>query len=184
MKLIMLDIDGVLNHEEGYINKECIFHSDRQYQGFAPEIKRLLNLLIEKTGAKLVISSTWRSDGIERLKQIFEWEGIIGEIVGVTPHFSIKGYGSEPRGCEIECYLEEQGFWHINWCKDEQRKYMDKSGIDNYIILDDDSDMLYNQRNHFIHVLPSPRNKSGFNEFYYERALAVLLGDVVGLNYE
>ena len=48
---------------------------------------------------------------------------------------------------------------------------MKESNIRNYIIIDDDSDMLYKQRNHFIHVLPSPRNKEGFNKAYYELAL-------------
>lgn len=41
---------------------------------------------------------------------------------------------------------------------------MEKSGVDNYIIIDDDADMLYGQKNHFVHVLPSPRNKDGFRE--------------------
>jgi hypothetical protein len=56
--------------------------------------------------------------------------------------------------------------------------------VDNYIIIDDDSDMLYNQRNHFVHVLPSPRNKLGFNEKYYAQALDKLSKDVIALNYE
>jgi len=60
---------------------------------------------------------------------------------------------------------------------------MEKSGIENYIIIDDDSDMLYSQRNHFVHVLPSPRNKSGFNEEYLEKATLKLEKSVIDLNY-
>ena len=60
---------------------------------------------------------------------------------------------------------------------------MDKSGIENYIIIDDDSDMLYNQRNHFVHVLPSPRNRDGFNETYYRQALEKLGKTIIELNY-
>lgn len=40
--------------------------------------------------------------------------------------------------------------------------------------IDDDSDMLYRQKNHFVHVLPSPRNKDGFNQHYYEIAKSML----------
>jgi hypothetical protein len=32
-------------------------------------------------------------------------------------------------------------------------------------------------------VLPSPRNKRGFNEKYYAEALEKLSKDVIGLNY-
>ncbi len=179
----MLDIDGVLNHQDAYKNKQCSFDFNHKYQKFSPDSRDLLNKLIQKTGAKLVISSTWRSDGIDRLREIFKLEGIEGEIVGVTPHYSIPTYGSAPRGCEIESYLKSRGFWHINWSKEEQQKFMDKSGIENYVILDDDSDMLYGQRNHFVNVLPAPRNTSGFNEFYYNQALKILSSNIIDLNY-
>jgi hypothetical protein len=108
-----------------------------------------------------------------------------GEIIGITPSFrgDIEGY-TIPRGCEIEYHLEKElGFHHINWDKDTQQEYMDKSNVDNYIIIDDDGDMLYSQRNHFVHVLPSPRNKEGFNEKYFEEALKKLSKTVIDLNY-
>jgi hypothetical protein len=43
--------------------------------------------------------------------------------------------------------------------------------------------MLYGQRHHFVHVLPSPRNKDGFNQFYYETALQKLSRTIIDLNY-
>jgi hypothetical protein len=88
-----------------------------------------------------------------------------------------------PRGMEIKFYLEEMGFTHINWSEDKQQKRMDESGVENYIIIDDDSDMLYNQRHHFVHVLPSPRNYDGFNQHYYEIAKAMLDKSCIELNY-
>jgi hypothetical protein len=182
-KLIYLDIDGVLNHQDGYKSGDCSFNYEKKYQRFSKESKEYLNRLIINTGAKLVISSTWRSDGIDRLREIFKLEGVDGEIIGVTPHFSINGYGSAPRGVEIEADLKSRGFWHINWSEEEQMKYMVKSNIVNYVILDDDSDMLYGQRNHFVNVLPAPRNTSGFNKEYYNKALDILLSDVIRLNY-
>jgi hypothetical protein len=75
------------------------------------------------------------------------------------------------------------GFAHINWSEKEQQKRMDKSGVENYIIIDDDSDMLYNQRHHFVHVLPSPRNYDGFNPHYYEKAKTMLDKSCIELNY-
>jgi phosphoribosyl-dephospho-CoA transferase len=75
------------------------------------------------------------------------------------------------------------GFTHINWSEDKQQKRMDESGVENYIIIDDDSDMLYNQRHHFVHVLPSPRNYDGFNQHYYKIAKAMLDKSCIELNY-
>jgi len=191
MKIIFLDIDGVLNCEEAYRSGACeytewIWEDGRKdhYQRFCSWSKDLLNKLIDETGAKIVISSTWRHSGIEFMRKVWEMEEMSGEIIGITPSMRTEGIHI-PRGMEIEYYLKEDlKFSHINWDKESQRDYMKESGVDNYIIIDDDSDMLYKQRNHFVHVLPSPRNKLGFNEKYYAQALDKLSKDVIDLNYE
>jgi len=191
MKIIFLDIDGVMNCENAYRSGECRYvewtnhRGDKDHhQAFCSWSKELLNKLIDETNAKIVISSTWRSSGIEFMKSVWELEGMHGKIIGLTPNFrgEVNGY-TIPRGCEIDKWLGDNGFSHINWDKDTQQEYIDKTGIENYIIIDDDSDMLYGQRNHFVHVLPSPRNKDGFNQHYYEIAKAMLEKTVIELNY-
>jgi hypothetical protein len=194
MKIIFLDIDGVLNFENAYRAGLCEYielvsndGSFKHYQQFASSAKYLLNKLIEETGAKIVISSTWRIDGLDRMRQIWNNEGMSGEIIGITPRFRIgdgENNYSAPRGSEIKQWLSSHEFEHCFWCRIEQQRYIVKSGIENYIIIDDDSDMNYSQRNHFVHVLPSPRNKDGFNEFYYNQALDKLSKTVIELNYE
>ena len=190
MKIIFLDIDGVLNCESAYRNGECqyqewIWEDGRKdhYQRFCVRSKELLNKLIDETGAKIVISSTWRHSGIEFMKKVWEMEEMSGEIIGITPSLRTKGLRI-PRGMEIAYQLNNDLlFQHINWDKVIQQEYVDKSGVENYIIIDDDSDMLYNQRNHFVHVLPSPRNKDGFNQHYYKIAKSMLEKTVIELNY-
>lgn len=190
MKVIFLDIDGVLNCENAYRSGECqyqewIWEDGRKdhYQRFCSWSKELLNKLILQTGSKIVISSTWRHSGIHFMRKVWELEQMEGEIIGITPSMRAKGFDI-PRGMEIKYYLENDlNFRNINWCRDTQKEYMVKSGIDNYIIIDDDSDMLYGQRNHFVHVLPSPRNKDGFNENYFNEALEKLNKTVIELNY-
>ena len=190
MRIIFLDIDGVLNCESAYLNGECqyqewIWEDGRKdhYQRFCVRSKELLNKLIDETGAKIVISSTWRHSGIEFMRKVWEMEEMSGEIIGITPSLRTKGLHI-PRGIEIQYYLENDlKFHHINWDLIIQQEYMDRSGVENYIIIDDDSDMLYNQRNHFVHVLPSPRNKDGFNQHYYEIAKLMLEKTVIELNY-
>ena len=191
MKIIFLDIDGVLNCESAYRNGECqyqewIWEDGRKdhHQRFCVRSKELLNKLIDETGAKIVISSTWRHGGIEFIKKVWEMEEMSGEIIGITPSLRTKGLHI-PRGMEIEYYLNNDLlFQHINWDEVIQQQYIETSGVENYIIIDDDSDMLYNQRNHFVHVLPSPRNKDGFNQHYYEIAKSMLEKNVIELNYD
>jgi hypothetical protein len=192
MKIIFLDIDGVLNCENGFKDGFCNYRtmnvgSDEKdhYQQFYPPSKKLINKLIEETNAKIVISSIWRHSGIEFMKRVWESEKMSGEIIDVTP--SLRNSNIKytiPRGCEIDFWLDNTGFHRINWSKEEQLKYVEKSGVDNYIIIDDDSDMLYKQKEHFVHVLPSPRNKEGFNEEYYNKALNILNKNIVDLYYE
>jgi hypothetical protein len=192
MKIIFLDIDGVLNCEKAYRSGECNYvkwnwenGTEDHHQSFCSWSKELLNKLIDETDAKIVISSTWRSSGVEFMKKVWELEGMHGEIIGITPSFrgDINGY-TIPRGCEIDYYLKHDlEFSHINWDKSVQQEYIERTGVENYIIIDDDSDMLYGQRNHFVHVLPSPRNKEGFNQKYYKEALAKLTKSVIDLNY-
>ena len=139
--------------------------------------------MIDETDAKIVISSTWRHSGIEFMRKVWEMEEMSGEIIGITPSLRTKGLDI-PRGLEIAYFLNNDlQFNHINWDEVIQQEYMDKSGVENYIIIDDDSDMLYNQRKHFVHVLPSPRNKDGFNQHYYEIAKSMLEKTVIELNY-
>jgi len=191
MKILFLDIDGVLNCERAYKLGHCKYvewewpdGTKDHHQSFAPWCKEYLNELIDLTGAKIVISSTWRHSGIDFMRKVWEIEGMKGEIIGTTPHIrGFEGY-TIPRGCEIDYYLKKElKFSHINWDRDIQKEYMEKSGIENYIIIDDDSDMLYGQRNHFVHVLPSPRNTDGFNQEYFTKALRMLTQTVVDLNY-
>ena len=190
MKIIFLDIDGVLNCESAYRNGECQYQEwtwedgrKDHYQRFCVRSKELLNKLIDETGAKIVISSTWRHSGIEFMRKVWEMEEMSGEIIGITPSLRTKGL-DVPRGLEIAYFLNNDlQFNHINWDEVIQQEYMDKSGVENYIIIDDDSDMLYNQRKHFVHVLPSPRNKDGFNQHYYEIAKSMLEKTVIELNY-
>lgn len=201
---IFLDIDGVLNHNKFYQERATSKKELRKAVIKAEQTKEnkleyyksnidctgsllLINKLVEETNSIVICSSSWRSDGIEKLNEIFEYCGATFKFTDVTPHLNYKyddKYHSCPRGTEIEWYLRHMlNFSHINWSKEKQQEQMIKSNVKNYIIIDDDSDMLYTQRNHFIHVLPSPRNNSGFNPAYYETALNTLSKDILTLNY-
>lgn len=181
-RIIFLDIDGVLNHQQFYesidwAKRKSIY--DDFGEGFCPISSKILNRIIDETKAKIVISSSWRHDGLQRMQEMWVARKMSGEVIDITP-FSETRF----RGLEIQEWLEKKrNFQHINWCQDEQMKRMVSGNIANYIIIDDDSDMTYTQRNHFIHVLPSPRNYSGFNYNYGIQALKKMKSDIITLNY-
>jgi hypothetical protein len=97
----------------------------------------------------------------------------------VTPILSYDKYkgdliGSVERGGEIKYFLEKEGFRKIFFGEEDEKKYKESSKIHNYIILDDDTDMLYDQRNHFIHVPQPPYHYDGFNEKFYKLSLKII----------
>lgn len=147
MKVIFLDIDGVLNNEvyskQKYDEWEKLGRPQRKRfdensDNFDPRCMELLNELITSTGAEVVISSAWRSGHTkEELQVLFEQYGFKHKILDYTPRM---GHAATVRGNEIKWWIHENkeligpDYW---------RWY-------DYVILDDDSDMLLEQRNNFL----------------------------------
>ena len=124
MKIIFLDVDGVLN---------CRFTKEEimGYTFVSPMKIELLKQLVEKTGAKIVLSSTWRQG----------WEDInIGKVDSIDAKcfialknelekydISMFDYtpflDDEERGNEIDMWLKEN-----EKCEEE---------IESFVILDD-----------------------------------------------
>jgi histidinol phosphatase-like enzyme len=76
IKVIFLDLDGVLNvYCEDRDEFGCTFHSN-----FVDNLKRI----IEKTGAKIVISSSWRKDGLKFMLDLWKFRNLPGEIIDLT----------------------------------------------------------------------------------------------------
>lgn len=135
-KFIFLDIDGVMNSNLFYSERT----QDKRYEEWIkdysqhiawnacnidPRAVERLNRLTDATGAKIVVSSTWRSDS--NLQEVFNLVGIKEPIHDITPYMR-----SRHRGSEIQEWLDKQ-----------TEPYR-------YIILDDDSDVLDCQLPYFI----------------------------------
>lgn len=161
--ILFLDIDGVLNsgdnmislHTNNLIDKS-IKTRDEFGHLFDDRCIRHLNWIIHETNCKLVISSTWRKDGLKKMKKLWEYRNLPGEVVGITPshvdQYIINMYGiieeKADRGFEIQQWLEEN-----TWNK--------------YSIVDDDSDMLNHQMGQFVKV----DNKIGLDYFAAQKII-------------
>jgi hypothetical protein len=185
MKIIFLDIDGVLNHELWYRRRHEELYSEsilmqHPYDNFDPLCIEQLNRIVDQTGAKAVVSSTWRhGKTVQELHALLTFVGFKGEVISKTPDFHARGNTIDgdpiaydvPRGCEIDWWLDNEGkFQRINWSPEIQEEYIEKALVKNYIILDDDSDMLYCQREHFVRT----NSYSGLTEELADKSIEIL----------
>ena len=99
---LFLDIDGPLNTgRNDYLNPERFGHH------FDNEAVTNLRRIIEDTDARIVISSSWRHLGLERIVKLWaEWR-LPGEVVGVTPGWWGDERTFPSRGSEIQQWLQE-----------------------------------------------------------------------------
>jgi hypothetical protein len=120
MKVIFLDIDGVLNViGQGYDEYGQLFHK---------HFEDNLKWIIEQTNAKIVISSTWRMSGLKIMREMWEKRGLAGDVIDIT---TISYNNNHNRGHEIQ-------------------QWIDDNNVTSYCIIDDDDDMLPSQLNNFV----------------------------------
>ena len=134
MKIIFLDIDGVLNCQSMHTDKDDTIIGTIKGK-ISKRCLDSLNNLVEETCAKIVLSSTWRSD--DDCEQYLYDIGLKAEIIGKTPHLGKYSL----RGNEIRAWIMDN--YHIIGKYDNE--------FNSYIILDDDSDMLLWQNDNFFH---------------------------------
>lgn len=123
MKVIFLDIDGVLNSERWYINN----HRHPVPGAAQIDLKYVRNLqkIVRRTGAVIVLSSTWRG-AVKKSKnhplhRILDDYGM--QIYDYTT--TARAEGGHQRGYEIQQWLD------------------DHPDVTNIVILDDDNDMVH-----------------------------------------
>jgi len=152
MKLVFLDIDGVLNSHD-FLYRAAVRNEQAQrrverlgneHLQLDPEAVDRVNQILSATGAKVVVSSSWRhAHPIEDLREILAKAGFIGDVIDYTPR-----YGKD-RGHEIDEWLQSTG-----------------EGHDPFVILDDNSDM-----SHMKKYLVLTTFKHGLLDIHIEEAI-------------
>lgn len=101
-RYIFLDIDGPLNTgRNDYMNPDKYGHH------FDDEAVQNLRAIIEETSARIVISSSWRHVGVDKLRELWRKWRLPGKIISFTP----GSWGEETqyatRGEEIQAWLQD-----------------------------------------------------------------------------
>ena len=133
MKVIFLDVDGVLNNM--YSKSRC-----QGYTGIDIDKVERLKEIVDATGAKIVLSSTWRlgynKDGHrlkkhgDYLKRKFDKVGVV--LYSVTPDLGKNGYyrGREIKQWIMDCGEEIERFVIID---DEMYDFNEQRLIENWL---------------------------------------------------
>jgi predicted transcriptional regulator len=135
--IIFLDIDGVFatmaSIHQAYVN-----NGNRQQREddrpFVAKAVENLNRIVRETGAKVVISSSWRiTRTIDDMRRIFANNGIVCDIIDFTLNITDERYPKARRGAQIQDWLDDHP-------------------CSGYIIIDDSDDILESQKRWLVHV--------------------------------
>ena len=144
MKVIFLDVDGVLNSLDTgglyALKKPCL---------------RRLQQIVEQTDANLVLSSTWRkyTDHVQRLKNVLSYRGMF-----IVSHTPVIQSINTVRGDEINLWLSIK------------KSMLRPTDTIRYVILDDTKDFLPEQLPFFVQTDGSV----GLTDSDVEKAIHIL----------
>lgn len=149
MKVLFLDIDGVLNTDSHYVslvmqNENCGTKNivrDGFGHVFSPDAVRWLDILVKRHDLKLVIISDWRYNGLEWMRELWRHRNLPGEIYGITDNLlyvpdedGFPTRSEKYRGHEVEDFLDRH------------------PEIDRWAVIDDNWQFLNKQTEHVVIV--------------------------------
>lgn len=157
MKVIFLDVDGVLNSEFSRDKERNNFDNWMEHEVSEMHVNNLKKI-VDATGAQIVLSSSWRFDHPKATGRDFIADPLMKvldrklkavglDIIDVTP--DLRG---KIRGAEIQDWLDRH------------------SEVERFVILDDDVDMMEEQKPFFVNTT----FKNGLTEEMANKAIEIL----------
>ena len=151
IKIIFLDIDGVLNTENYnlVLKRKGKICQDEYGALFDPNAVKQLKRIIDATNADIVVESSWKYHGLDAMKELWEVRNLPGRVIDITPSSVSDEYLSNVnldnldasmlhcKGLEISSWLSEKGQSNTR-----------------YVIIDDEYVVLESQSSNFILTNP------------------------------
>lgn len=143
MRIIFLDIDGVLNSTMWMNSCARNDIDDVQTLMVDPVCVLLICQICKDLDAKIVITSSWRTGSLQstmqELRQYKALVPLLEYVIGETPYRDRTAQSDNVhRGIEIKYWIE-----------------LFEEDIDEYVIIDDDTDFLDEQSQHLVNVNPT-----------------------------
>lgn len=167
--IIFLDFDGVLNTEKYYceLKSKGLPSDDKYGQLFDPEAVANLRKIIDATGARIVVSSSWRYMGLNVLQRMWYDRDLPGRIVDITPLHLL-----DDKLCDTDLTQVDM----LSLCRGNEIKwYFDEvldanSNSRRFVIFDDLKEVLPELQDHFVRIDPIV----GITEGDVERAVEII----------
>jgi hypothetical protein len=125
VKVVFLDFDGVLNSAQGPVGQKGLL-------GLCSTKVGMVDRICVRTGAKIVVSSTWRlNNDLAALRDLLVTHGLSDPalVIDVTPDLVRR-----PMGDSMLYTVPERGDEIADWLQQHPE-------VTHFVILDDDSDM-------------------------------------------
>ena len=146
-KYLFLDFDGVLNTTSyaKRLRKEGVDPFDEFGAMFGPDAINNLRSIVEQTGCKIVLSSTWRNEGMMMMRALWDNRNLPDKIYSMTPVLLSTTYNDARNGDLFTIpernakSLEIQAWLQINAKEPFE-----------YVIIDDENVFFYSQQEHLV----------------------------------
>ena len=147
MKVLFLDIDGVLNTKYWYTQVNRNTPKDKYGYAFDPNAVANLKRIVEESGADIVISSSWKCMGLSQMEDMWRDRNLPGRIIGITPN-------SVSDEMLLNADIDSIELFHIRG--EEIKEWLMKHAkrVSSYAIIDDMDNMLPEQQSHFVQTNP------------------------------
>lgn len=154
MKVIFLDVDGVLNSQDLF--EKC---SEDELVPVDEDNIRCLKTIVDETGAKIVLSSSWRYGWTEHNDAVQDWCRLL---VDVLEKYQLK-------------IIDKTVYLESGKREDEIKEWLDNSEekIENFVIIDDGAYDWY-RHGYDKHLVKTDFCKGGLREVHVQRAVDIL----------
>ena len=146
-KYLFLDFDGVLNTDRyaNRLRKEGIDPFDEFGAMFDPDTISNLRSIVEQTDCKIVLSSTWRNEGMMRMRALWENRNLPGKLFSMTPILLSTTYNDARNGELFTIPERNSKALEIQaWLQRNAKEPFE------YVIIDDENIFFYGQQEHLV----------------------------------
>ena len=150
-RFIFLDFDGVLN--TGCYQRELQTRGEMGRDAFGPlfdpQAIDALRMLLDRSGAQLIITSSWRTEGLAAMRDLWQCRSLPGEIADVTPFYLYGAYRDSLDGEPFMGFTPGcRGLEIAEWLT----RHADPDASS--VILDDEEDFLLRPASRLVRINP------------------------------